>query len=97
MSVPEKVLIKEKSLKDIFREDFLKSVKVKEGALFPVNVMFVHEVEKEKGKKLFPLVLSHQNGREVKRRIFHLECPNPELLEEFANSLEGKNKGDLES
>ena len=93
MAVPEKVLIQNKSLRDLFKEDFLESLSTKEGVLFPVNIMFIHETEKD-GKKLgFPIVISHGTGQEVKDKKLHLESPDQEMLEKFIKALE-KQEGD---
>ena len=88
MAIPEKVLIQNKSLRDLFKEDFLESISAKEGELFPVNITFIHETEKD-GKKLgFPIVISHGNDREIKDKKLHLESPDQEMLEKFIKALE---------
>ena len=90
MAITEKVLIENKSLKDVFKEDFLESISTKEGELFPVNIMFIHETEKN-GKKLgFPIIINHGNNQEVKDKKLHLESPSQEMLEKFIKALENK-------
>ena len=88
MAIPEKVLIQNKSLREVFKEDFLESISTKEGELFPVNIMFIHETEKD-GKKLgFPIIISHGNVQEVKDKKLHLESPDQGMLEKFIKALE---------
>lgn len=88
MVIPEKVLIEKKSLKDIFKKEFLDSISTSNGELFPVNVMFIHESEKDGKKQAFPVVLSHGNNQEVVNRKLHLESPNEDILNRFIKALE---------
>ena len=90
MAIPEKVLIENKSLKEVFKKDFLESILTKDGEIFPVNIMFIHETE-ENGKKIaFPIIISHGDSQEVKDKKLHLESPNQNMLEKFINALENK-------
>ena len=90
MARTEKVLIENKSLKDVFKEDFLESLSTKDGELFPVNIMFIHETEENGGKIAFPTSLSHWNNQEVKAKKLHLESSDQGMLEKFTQALENK-------
>ena len=92
MAMPEKYSIQNKSLRDVFKEDFLESVSTSDGELFPVNVMFIHIHKTEKGerKSAFPIVMSHGNDQEVKDKKLHVESSNQEMLEKFTKALENK-------
>jgi len=88
MAIPERVLIENIKLKDIFKEDFLKLISANEDNIFPVNVMFIHESEKEGKKQAYPVILSHSNNEEVLKGKLHLDSPNPDILQKFIQALE---------
>lgn len=92
MAKAEKLLIENFSLNDVFKEDFLKKLNELKNNTFPVNVIFINEFEKEGKKQANPLILSHQNTRDVHNKILHLECPDTNLLDSVAEMLEKKEK-----
>ena len=94
MAIPERVLIENIRLKDIFKKEFLDLVSANQDNIFPVNVMFIHESEKDGKKQAYPVILSHSNNDEVLNGKLHLDSPNLKILNKFIKALESQ-KGDF--
>jgi len=93
MAKPEKFVVENKSLQDIIMKDLLKDFNKNEGQkIFPTTIVLIKESEKDGKKQVCPIILSHQNSKEVQDRVLHVECPDVDFLEEFVNVLENKVK-----
>jgi len=95
MAIPERVLIENIRLKDVFKKEFLELISANQENIFPVNVMFIHETEKDGKKQAQPVILSHSNNDEVLKGKLHVDSPNPTILNKFIKALEAQ-KGDTD-
>ncbi|HII00711.1 TPA: hypothetical protein HA351_03340 [Methanosarcinaceae archaeon] len=93
MAAIEKVRLEGKALGDIFKEDFLNKIAYSGENIFPINVAFVREFERDGKLHASLITFSHQNNAEVKNKVLHLESEDPELLDIFLKIIEGKHNG----
>ncbi|MFY1112323.1 MAG: hypothetical protein AB3K77_11665 [Methanosarcinaceae archaeon] len=93
MAAIEKVRLEGKALGDIFKEDFLNKIADSGENIFPINVAFVREFERDGKLHASLITFSHQNNDEVKNKVLHLESEDPELLDIFLKIIEGKHNG----
>lgn len=86
----EKIVIDNKSIKDIFKDDFIHKLKKTNRNIYPVNIVFISETEKNGSKQIQPLVFSHQTSEEVQKNIMHIESPDTELVEIISKIIAGE-------
>ncbi|MBU2458748.1 MAG: hypothetical protein KKB29_00065 [Nanoarchaeota archaeon] len=91
MAKPEKFLIENFSLRDVLDKTFMGEINKLGYNVSPVNLVLIAEKEEAGQKNAFPIVLSHQNNIEVKKKIAHIDSPKSELLEEVIKILEKGN------
>ena len=75
------------SLKNLLKKEVLDELEKSNLNIFPVNLVFINEDGEGKNKIACPVILSHQNNKEVKEQILHLDSPNSKLLKTFTNLL----------
>lgn len=92
MAKAEKFLVENQSLKELFNKDFLEKLNKLDKNIFPATVFFVKEFERNGKKMVTPLILSHQNNKEVQNNILHIESPDTKLLDNFIKMIENKVK-----
>lgn len=89
MSKKEKIRLNDLSIRDLINPKFEKEIEKKDLSIIPISLVFI-DVKKSKNKikKISPIILSHQNDKEIKNKILHLECPESEILEKMEKILE---------
>lgn len=90
MAKAEKFIIEGYSLRDLFKEEFLNKLEGLKEELFPVSVVFINEKKVDDKMQAYPLVFSHQNSEEVKKKKLHVESPNTDLVGSIVRLMEKK-------
>ncbi len=87
MARSEKLLIDGKTLSEIFDKKFIEDIS-KLGNIFPINVVLISETEKDGKKETMPIIINHNSRLELEKKILHVECIEPKLLESVSKLLE---------
>ncbi len=80
----EGVRIKGFLIEDIMKENFLKEMQKNGIKSNVVGLVFMVENNK---KKFLPIILSHQNNKEVEDKIIHLDSQNSTILNKFVELI----------
>jgi len=92
MAKAEKFVIENLSIEDIIKDEFITKIKGLKKDIFPVSIVFVNEEKIDNCLNAYPIILSHVNKEEVKKKILHIESPNSELADSMTKIMEGENK-----
>jgi hypothetical protein len=76
------------SIKDLLKKEVVEELEKGGFNIFPVSLVFINEEGEAKKKIVCPIVVSHQNNKEVQDKVIHLDCPNNKMLELFTRLLE---------
>ena len=54
-----------------------------------INITFVKHTEEMKSKNISPqvLIIGHENDKEIKENLIHINCSDDKLLKEFIEKL----------
>jgi len=91
MAKPEKFLIENYSLGDVFKEEFMQKIKGIDSSIFPTSIVFIVEKEDDGMKSIAPLIFSHQTNQEVEQKRLHIESPDTVLIEKAIKEFEEEN------
>ena len=87
MPEAEKFKFSSISIKDLLKKEVNEELEKSGLNVFPVNLMFINEEGEGNKKVANPIVLSHQNNKEVKDKVLHLDCPESKLSKVFTEIL----------
>lgn len=92
MAKPEKYLLENYSIEEMFNEKFIEKLKSLKKDIFPVSVVFINEKNEGGCLKADPIIFSHINKNEVKNKKLHIESPDTEIVESIIKIIEGEIK-----
>lgn len=89
---PERLKITNLLIKDILDKDFYNELSANNLNLVPISLVFLRVQKKEliDGKPEFNITslnLAHENENELREKILHVACQDPELLEKMSKLL----------
>jgi hypothetical protein len=88
----EGIRIKGISIKDLLIPELIQEFEAKNLSINPISLVFVQEEGKDKNNMITPIILGHQNKKEVEERILHVDSPNEEHLKIISEILKSKIK-----
>ncbi len=78
----EKIKLENIVLNQLLNESFLNKFKEMETDINVVSIVFA-----SKNPKSAPIILSHENTKEIETKQIHVVCPDGEKLKEFSKIL----------
>ncbi|MBI2124708.1 hypothetical protein HYT92_02850 [Candidatus Pacearchaeota archaeon] len=72
-------------LKEFLKDDFINEL---DTSLKDLEVVALIMMKKDGVNNGFPIVINHQNSKEVQDKLLHLECPNSETLNKIIKIIE---------
>lgn len=74
-------------LSDIIDKDIVK--KLNSIDLVPINLVFIKDTQEMRNKKIppQPLIIGHENDKEIKEKLIHITCTDEKLLNDFIESI----------
>ena len=76
------------SIKDLLKEELVKKIEESKLHIFPINLVLIYEEGEGNKKKVSPIILSHQNEKEIKEKTLHLDSPDMTSLKAFSKIIE---------
>ncbi|QQG40149.1 MAG: hypothetical protein HYS81_01935 [Candidatus Aenigmatarchaeota archaeon] len=70
-------------LGDLFDKEFASNLSQMDKDIMPASIVLV----KVKNNMPIPLIMSHQNKKEVEDKILHIESPDPEFLQKVKSMI----------
>lgn len=82
--VEEKVRLDNSSVGKLLNQTFFKKITELEEGIEPAFIILV----KNKDNKSIPLIINHQNSKEVEDKIIHIESADQEFLNKIKNIIQ---------
>ena len=89
MARTEKLIIDGKTLSEIFDKSFMEKISKLGKNIFPVNAVFIYEIQEKENKQSIPIIINHNSRLEIENKVLHVECVEPVLLESIGKIIEG--------
>ncbi len=80
----EKIRLDKVSLSQLFNQNFINKLDELKEDVFPNAIILI----KTKDSVSMPLIISHQNKKEVEGKIIHIESPDSDFLNKIKNMLQ---------
>lgn len=87
----EQVLFEGLRISDFLNEKFIKKIKESGLNVDAINLVLMVNGDKKEG---YPLILGHQNNKELKEKLMHIDSPTKDVPEEFIKLLEEMDNGE---
>lgn len=80
----EKVRVNNTSIENLINKNFLESIEKEVGQdIIPISIVFIK-------KPATPIIISHENQKEIEDKILHINCLDESILDKLAKLLEKK-------
>ena len=89
---PERIRVNTVLIRDLLDKKFLDLMEKEELKLDPVSLIFICNKETEGKRQLIGIAMNHQNDKELEDKILHIDCIDPDIMDNMLKVLEKVKK-----